>query len=228
MRNFTLGERLKTCASLVREGAVLADVGTDHAYLPIYLLSEGKIERAVLSDINEGPLLKAKENVIANGYSERVSLVLCDGACALAESGATDYSVCGMGGELIASIISSAPHLKDKKIRLILQPMSKPEALRSFLFDNGFSILEERYSFDEGKYYVSMLAEYSGKKEEYTSFDACFGKTFPSDDNVRVMTEYMKRRKRALKGIINGKREGNADFSEEERLVAELSERFNI
>lgn len=228
MRNFTLGDRLKTCASLVREGSVLADVGTDHAYLPIYLLSEGRIERAVLSDINEGPLLKAKENVLANGYEEKVSLVLCDGAYALSECGATDYSICGMGGELIASIISSAPHLMDKKIRLILQPMSKQETLRAFLYDNGFSILAERYSFDEGKYYVSILAEYCGVKETYTAFDAYFGKAFVCDENADVMTEYMRVRKRVLEGIINGKREGNADCSEEESLIAELSRRFDI
>lgn len=228
MRSLTPGERLKSCAALVRDGAALADVGTDHAYLPIYLLSEGRIERAVLSDINEGPLLKAKENVLESGYSDRVSFELCDGARELAKYGATDYSVCGMGGELIADIIAAAPQLKNGEIRLILQPMTKPEALRAYLFDNGFSILEESYSFDEGKYYVAILAEYTAAVTEYTPADAHFGKFPPKRGVTPEMLEYMRIRKRALEAIISGKRAGNADFSEEEALSLELSRRFDI
>ncbi len=228
MKSYAIGKRLLSASGFVRQGAYFADIGTDHAYLPLFLLRAGRISRAVCADINKGPLESARRNAAELGYTDSVTFVLTDGAMGLSDMGITDYAICGMGGELIADIISSAPHLKCSGIRLILQPMSKPEALRAFLFDNGFSILEQRYSFDEGKYYVSILAEYSGEKEEYTHFDACFGKTFPCDDNAHVMTEYMKVRKRALEGIINGKREGNADFSEEERLVAELSERFNI
>ena len=88
-----ISPRLAVCAQLVRSGAVLADVGTDHAYLPIHLLSLGKIERAVASDINEGPLEKARTNVMQSGFSDKACTVLTNGAAALSESGATDYAI---------------------------------------------------------------------------------------------------------------------------------------
>lgn len=227
MNIFSIGDRLKACAALVRDGAVLADIGTDHGYLPIYLLDENRIDRAVLSDINKGPLAKAEENVTRRGYRNRVSLVLCDGASALSGCGATDYCICGMGGELIADIIAAAPHLKNNKIRLILQPMSKQEVLRNYLFNSGFSILKEVYSFDEGKYYVTVLAEYSGERVEFSAVDAYFGKM-----NVLVNSEavlgYMKTKARSLESVIKGKREGGVDTSTEEHLLTALEERFGI
>ena len=176
MRGIRIGARLRACASFVREGAVLADVGTDHAYLPIFLFASGKIERAVLSDINAGPLAVAEENVRANGFYDRSSLVLCDGAGALAGMGITDYAICGMGGELIADIISRAEQLRDSSVRLILQPMSRVAALRTYLFENGFKILRELYSTEEDKHYVTILAEYTGERVEFSPHEAHFGK----------------------------------------------------
>ena len=86
-------KRLLSAGELVREGAVLADVGTDHGYLPIYLILRGKIERAILSDINAGPLETARANAASSGVSQYVELVLTDGAKALSDKGATDYSI---------------------------------------------------------------------------------------------------------------------------------------
>ena len=90
--------RLMSSANFVRAGAVLADIGTDHGYLPIVLLKEGRIERAVMSDINEGPLATARRNVEDEGLSDKCTLILSDGALALEGLGITDYSICGMGG----------------------------------------------------------------------------------------------------------------------------------
>ncbi len=222
-----INKRLLACASLVREGALLGDIGTDHGYLPIYLLLEGKISRAVLSDINEGPLKKAEMNVRAAGLSEKVTLRLCDGATELCGLDITDYCIAGMGGELIASIIAGAPHLFSEDIRLILQPMSKPEALRSFLFCNGFSIEREVYTEDDGKYYVCLLAKYAGGNTEYSSADAAFGKeeafyAAKSDD----MLVYMAERERSLLRVIEGKRMGGGEAKAEEELLFELKSRL--
>ena len=108
MRLFSLDERLTVCASLVREGARLADVGTDHAYLPVWLLNSGKITFAIASDINEKPLLRAKAT--AEKYSaQNIELRLGSGVSVLTpEDGISDIVIAGMGGEVIANILSQS------------------------------------------------------------------------------------------------------------------------
>ena len=222
-----ISDRLLLCGELVRRGAVLADVGTDHAYLPIHLLSCGTISRCIVSDINEGPLMRARRNLEDSGYSDRAVVVLTDGAAALRDMGATDYAVCGMGGELIARIISEAPQLSDEKINLILQPMSRPEALRAYLFDNGFSILNERYVTDTGRHYVCILASYRGIKTEYTSADIHFGKAeFFVGELPLAMRLYMEEREAALVKLIHGKRLGGSPTAAEEELLSSLRNRL--
>ena len=222
-----INKRLLVCSELVREGAVLADVGTDHAYLPIYLLAQSKIERAVLSDINQGPLNKARENSEKAGFIDRVELKLCNGAKELSDTGATDYAICGMGGELIADIIKHAPHLKNENINLILQPMSKPEALREYLFSNGFEILKERYVTDTGKHYVCILARYSGVNTPYERVDIHFG-TRSVFKNAKSQEEliYMNEKIKSLKRAVDGKRLGGIDADSETELLSALCERM--
>ena len=227
MKKYGIGARLLACASLVREGAVLADVGTDHAYLPLWLFSEGKISRAVLSDINEGPLLSARANVEREGRLDKVEFRLCDGAAALADLGATDYTVCGMGGELIADIIEKAPHLKNKDISLVLQPMSKKNILRSFLFDNGFDIVREVYSTEDGKHYVTLLARYVGERVEYSAADAELGKRGASERSA-AKDDYMRAFSLVLTKIARGKEKGGEDASYERMILSEIESRFDI
>ena len=100
----TLSPRLLCVAKLVRQNAVLADVGTDHAYLPLFLLSVGKIDRAICSDINEGPLASARENASLDGLTEKITFLLTNGLCGVMAYSPTDIAICGMGGELIAEI----------------------------------------------------------------------------------------------------------------------------
>jgi len=223
----SINKRLLVCSELVRAGSVLADVGTDHAYLPIYLLEKGIIERAIASDINQGPLNKARENIERAGFIHKVELCLCNGAAALSGAGATDYAVCGMGGELIAEIIEHAPHLKDKNINLILQPMSKPEALREYLYSNGFEIVKERYVTDTGKHYVCILARFTGVNTTYTESDLYFGKeeAFYAAMGEELF-EYMNSKLESLKRTIEGKRAGGLDAHREEHLALALENRM--
>jgi len=210
-----LNARLLSAAELTRQGAVLADIGTDHAYLPLFLLSEGRITYAFASDINEGPLASARKNAAACGAGEKMSFILTDGARALSGKGITDYTVCGMGGELIADIIDRAPHLRDAGIRLILQPMSRQEKLRAYLYSHGFEIITESYSFDAGKYYVCFEARYSGKCREISDLESHIGTENAKFVNKDCQKGYLEAKIASMTRSVNGKAEaGKQDYAE--------------
>ena len=221
MKSTQLDARLRSAALLVRQGAVFADVGTDHAHLPIFLLKAGVIGRAVLSDINEGPLLSAKENAEANGLSDRVELVLTDGVRGLGGKGITDYAICGMGGELIADIIASGEHLFDTGVRLILQPMTRQAHLRRELCRLGFEILEERYSFADGRYYLTMLVEYCGESSEIDDITAELGFSY-AEETAAEYVGYLTAKLASYTSQIAGKRRGGVDASGDERIAGAI------
>ncbi len=226
MINSTLDKRLLSCADYVRAGAVFADIGTDHGYLPIFLLKEGRIERAFLTDVNKGPLASAMEHVRAEGLSDTCEFMLTDGAAALSGLGITDYAICGMGGELIAAIIGAAPHLKTHGTRLILQPMTKQAYLRSYLASKGFSILSERYTFADGKYYLTILAEYDGEIATLDKIEAELGKNVPHDGDRDEYLGYLEARKNAYVKAKEGKQRGGLDSSEESEILRAISDKI--
>ena len=227
MINTTLDKRLLSCAEFVRAGAVFADIGTDHGYLPLFLLREGRITRAYLSDVNRGPLSSAERNATEEGLSDKCEFILTDGARALADKGITDSAICGMGGELITRIIGDAPHLFTEGTRLILQPMTKQECVRRFLVENGFSVITERFSFDSGKYYVTVVAEYTGANGEISDEDAELGFKMAHDGDRVEYLGYLEGKKKAVLKALNGKIKGGVDTSEEEAALRLIEERIS-
>ena len=222
MRNFTLDGRLSSAGKFVRRGAVFADIGTDHGYLPLSLLEGGVIERAICSDINEGPLGGAIENARECGLAHKCRFVLTDGAAALSNEGITDLAICGMGGELIADIIEKAPFLRDTGVRLILQPMSRQAKLRQYLAVRGFNIIAEDYSYSQDKYYLTVAAEFSGVPYSLSTVEAHFGKEkflLPISECCRG---YLNAKRKALKRSFDGKTLGGEDTAEEECLLEYL------
>lgn len=163
---FRLDERLSLCAAFVRQGTRLADVGTDHAYLPVWLALNGKIRSAIACDVRVGPLENAKNNILRFGVENMVSAVLSDGLDNLTPDCADDIVIAGMGGELTAKIIMRTQWLRDRDKRLILQPMTRADALRSFLCENGFNILEEKACISSHKCYSVMVCSYDGIARE--------------------------------------------------------------
>lgn len=223
----TIDARLLSSADFVRAGAVLADVGTDHGYLPIFLLKSGKITRAVLSDINEGPLASARANIEEAGLADKCELVLTDGAGALAGRGITDYAICGMGGELIAEIVDKAPEMKTPGVRLILQPMSRQAHLRKFLYENGFSILEERYSTADGKSYLCILAEYSATPRELSEEEYELGADAPHVIDKEDYLRFLRKKYDSVSRVIEGKALGKDNADSERRLRDIIKDRID-
>lgn len=148
-------------AGLVREGVTVADIGTDHAYLPAYLVSSGKCPAAVGSDVRDGPLMNAAATVAMYGVADSIRLVESDGLDALSSDDADDFVFAGMGGTLIVELLSRTPWLCDPEKRYVFQPMSHAELVRAYLVQNGFRILDERACFDECRPYVAFSAVYA-------------------------------------------------------------------
>lgn len=157
-----LDERLKMCASLVSENARLVDVGTDHAYLPVWLLKNGKISYAIASDINEMPLKSGENNASVYGVKNIEFRQGSGLETVSAEDKVTDIVIAGMGGEVISGIILNSPLTRNKKLNLILQPMTRSEELIKALYENGFGINTQKCVISKGKCYTVMSAGYTG------------------------------------------------------------------
>ena len=155
-----LNERLSLIASLIRPGERVADIGTDHAYLPIFLRQSGKSSHVLACDIGEKPLAVAAEN-IKNCGCDGIELRLCDGLDGIAEDETDTVVIAGMGGECIAGIISRCGWLPGSGKRLLLQPMNSPEELRRALC-HGFSLVSEHAVFVSGRGYTGLHAVADG------------------------------------------------------------------
>lgn len=217
MSELRLSRRLRCAAELCREGSFVADVGTDHAYLPIALLGEGRIRGGVVSDINKGPLERAKKHIEEYGAQGKLVPILCDGLAALDAYAPEDIFILGMGGELIARIIADAPWTKNENVRLILQPMTHPELLRAYLAEAGYGIVDERL-VKEDKIYQIIAAEYSGERQTYNDIELLFGK-INIERGDPLFLKLAEHWERVLRDRIEGKRRALADTSYEEKIL---------
>ena len=163
-----ISDRLKTAASLIREGAVLADVGTDHGYVPIYLLEQKKIKSAIAMDINKGPLERAREHIHLYGMDAYIQTRLSDGVAALEKGEADSILIAGMGGGLVMHILEEGKDICQAAGELILQPQSELCSVRDYLAKNGYMIDAERMVFEDGKYYPMMRVHYQTGKNKNT------------------------------------------------------------
>lgn len=191
---FSLDSRLDLCAEFVRVGAKLADVGTDHAYLPSHLALSGKIACAIAADINEEPLKRGMQTIEKYGVSHLVSTRLSNGLQKINSNEVTDIVIAGMGADTIIGIISAAEWLKDKSKRLILQPMTKSERVIAYLYQNGFEIEKQKCCIAEGKPYTVMCVGYTGHTEPCTEYFSYTGKLCPekSEDDRAFLHQQVK------------------------------------
>ena len=219
----TLDARLASAAKYVRQGAVFADIGTDHAHLPIYLLQTGVIQSAIAADIAEGPLSLARENAKKHNLLHKMSFYLTDGLASLSELGITDIAICGMGGEMIKDIISREDFVKSPDVRLILQAMSKQERLRRFLCENGFQIVSETLARASGRVYSCICAHYTGTPYALTEAQCLVGEpTLECDADIENYRSLIDKKLSALRRKIDGKGASNGQDATELATLREL------
>ena len=156
-KRLELSPRLSLLAGWVPQGARLADVGTDHGLLPIWLRLHGRIASAVASDLRPGPLSRARANAAAYG-ADGIGFRLCDGLADIDAEACDTVVIAGMGGENIAAILSAAPWTADGRHTLLLSPHTRPETLRAFLADRGYAIRRESLVEDRGHLYPVLEA----------------------------------------------------------------------
>ncbi len=157
--------RLATIAEMIRKGDRVADIGSDHAYLPILLVKSGISPSAIACDVSDGPINNARANIERSGVFN-VAVRKGDGLAAVSPYDADTFVIAGMGGDLIIKILSGCDWIKNSRYELILQPMTSAEDLRKYLTENGFPITEERAVTSAGRIYTIIKAVYSGVRTE--------------------------------------------------------------
>ncbi len=208
-----MNRRLEAIAALVRNGKGLVDVGTDHGYLPAALAISGYGGRLYASDINEAPLMAAKRTAEANGVSNRISFLLCDGLSLCPPEEIDTIVIAGMGGDLIVKILDEAEWCLDARYQLILQPMTKAEVLRYWLVYNGFGIDCETLAEDGGHLYQIISARF-GKEIRLNDAELFAGSRFFSADkdlyarHLRRLSARFEHALSAMKGRDEGPRAG--------------------
>lgn len=198
-----LDNRLKAAAELCRIGKVAADVGCDHAQLACFL-AQNKSKLVIASDVRDGPLEAARRTVAEQGVTN-VRVVKSNGLREI--DFADDVIICGMGGELIAEIISECRFLSEDT-RFILQPMTKPNYLRCWLCENGFEIIEERAAYDDLRVYTIMYVKYTGERSEPDEIFALCGKMTDSGYLRKTAEKLLKQAEgMSLSGGLGGEAE---------------------
>lgn len=217
-----LGNRLLTVASFVEKGKTVADIGTDHAYLPVYLVTNGICPSAVASDIGEGPLKNAEKIIEKTETGEKIKLLISDGLDAYSKDDADYFIFAGMGGTLIRDLLEKTEWVKDKNLKFVFQPMSRSEELIEYLIVNGFEITGEKSCFEAGRCYIVFCAVYTGKKKEYPlSFP--YAGLLP-DEKSDSSVYYLKRQYRLLEKRLKALEKVQAQKEEQEKINIILSQ----
>ncbi len=216
MGKIKLDARLSAVASLVRINSRVADIGTDHGYLLAYLIENGICPSGIAADINKGPLENAERTVVDAEIYDRVELILSDGLKNVPEGSCDDIVLAGMGGNLIADILSSCPWIYDERIHIVAQPMSHGEVLREFYVKNGFEILREKSVADGKRLYCVISAVYTGVRAEHDPSYIYLGRLTENKDETtkRYITKILIALEKKHSALISAGKEDEGGLGE--------------
>ncbi|MGM0329688.1 tRNA (adenine(22)-N(1))-methyltransferase [Enterococcus sp. AZ084] len=195
MNHTDLSKRLETVGRFVPEAARLADIGSDHAYLPVALMLKGKIDFAVAGEVVKGPFESAKRQVSKNGLSERIEVRLANGLDAIEKQDQINaITIAGMGGSLIRDILESGRQNQrlSGKERLILQPNIGEKTLRAWLKENNYQIIAEEILEENKKIYEIIVAEKKEQPIEYSEKELMFGPHLLAEKNAIFLAKWQR------------------------------------
>lgn len=197
-----LSRRLGAVASFVEKGWVLADIGTDHGYIPIWLVENKICPKAFAMDVGKGPLERAKEHITGHGLGNYIETRLSDGLGALAPGEADCMIAAGMGGNLIIKILEEGSEVLEKMQACILQPQSEIAKVRQYLYEHGYRSAAENMVEEDGKYYP-MMKMIKGREEPYLEEEYAYGRLLLREKNS-VLYELLKKEVKGKQEILSG------------------------
>ena len=216
-----LSKRLQAVADLVSPGMRLADIGTDHAYIPIYLMENEKIPQAIAMDINKGPLERAEEHIKAHGLEHQIQTRLSDGMAKLQAGEADCAVIAGMGGGLMIKILEEGRETAFQLQELVLQPQSELKKFRIYLLENGYRVLTEDIVCEDGKYYPMMKVkpgEMTG--ESWKPEELEYGK-YLLDTAHPVLKQFLEREIQICHGVLESLAKQDTKRAKERRREME-------
>lgn len=221
-----LSKRLKRIAEHVDKCESVADIGTDHGYIPIYLVKEGICKKAIASDINKGPIEKAKVNVAFEGVSNRVKCLLGPGLNPLKVGEVNGVILAGMGGNLTRDILLADMDKVKKYDFIILQPAQNPEVLREFLYKNDYKIIDEDLIKDEGRFYELFKVKYNENSEKLVFEDELEYEVSPllREKNHPLFKEFIEEKINRCETILSFIKE---DTETAKKRKSDLEEKIN-
>lgn len=224
---FKLEPRLLLCAELMSPSLPLWDVGTDHGYLPIWLIKSGRLNEAYASDLRESPLLSAKKNALRYGVAEKIKFFKAEGLSGFHPQEPMNIVIAGMGGETILSILRGAPDLAEFPHHLVLGPMSSADSLRRGLSSLGLYIIREQAVLDNGRPYCAFSAEFGRDPLPTTSSYPYMGRLSPENADSRAYAgKVLRDLSGRLKGAVRGR--GEEDEKELRAAILEIKQRWQI
>lgn len=222
MNHTDLSKRLETVGRFVPEAARLADIGSDHAYLPVALMLKGKIDFAVAGEVVKGPFESAKRQVRKNGLSERIEVRLANGLDAIEKQDQINaITIAGMGGSLIRDILESGRQNQrlSGKERLILQPNIGEKTLRTWLKENNYQIIAEEILEENKKIYEIIVAEKKEQPIEYSEKELMFGPHLLAEKNAIFLAKWqleLKQREVILEQLKNASEQNRHETIQQE------------
>ncbi len=195
-----LSKRLTAVAGLVTEGASVADIGTDHGYVPIYLMKQGKAKKVIATDINRGPLERARMHVIGYGLKGKIETRLSDGLGAIRPGEVDTVIVAGMGGNLVIRILNDGKDVVDSLDACVLQPQSEIAKVRRYLVQCGLMIEREDMVEEDCKFYP-MMRVIHGEPEQYEDYEYLYGKRL-LEMRHPVLKKYLLRERGIQESIV--------------------------